>query len=503
MPEAERQPTEGIYPRSIIEHQGTTYSLCGIAGEKMLVVSGSLTDPETGAGFSGTSEADGATYCPLTHANAVVLRQKLPWLRPVPLGLHASVGFGDRLGLATPGHVRAVRKSGLLPIFAQQSVRENARTGFTPQQVLDNAMWGVFQEGWRGDWGADADHVKSKSDLAPFVDAGYSFFTIDPSEVVDPLGDSVQEIAQKRLVNLAHSLPWKALDITLEQLYRLYLGQSFKLLPSSKPNHIDELTLTFDEGSLLTACIKYVKALAQVREMHDHLLGLMNDRLFELEISLDETKSPTSLLEHFYFVSELKRLEVPFISLALRFVGRFEKGVDYIGDVAVFTRELKEHVMIMRYFDGYKLSLHSGSDKFSIYPPLAALAGECIHLKTAGTSYLEALRLIAKINPELFRQILEFARQSYRKDRRTYQVSAQIDRLPKERMLSNADLPDLLNQFDTRQVLHVSFGSVIDRFGIPIKSILDKNEELYYQALERHFVHHLAPFDAVLPGSAN
>ena len=71
------------------------------------------------------------------------------------------------------------------PIFAQQSVRENTRTGRTPQQVLDDAIWGIFQEGWRAPWGADADHVKEIADLAPFVAAGYTFYTIDPSDYVD------------------------------------------------------------------------------------------------------------------------------------------------------------------------------------------------------------------------------------------------------------------------------------------------------------------------------
>ena len=84
-----------------------------------------------------------------------------------PLSLTPSFGFGDRLGLATPGHIAAVRGTNLVPIFAQQSVRENARTGRTPQQVMD------------------ADHLKTIEDIPPFVEAGYTFFTVDPGEHVD------------------------------------------------------------------------------------------------------------------------------------------------------------------------------------------------------------------------------------------------------------------------------------------------------------------------------
>ena len=112
-------------------------------------------------------------------------------MRPRPLGLRKSIGCGDRLGLATPGHVQALRSArrragvrvGLIP--AQQSVRENARTGRTPRQVLDEAMWGLLQEGWHEGFGADADHLKSEEDIAPWVAAGYSLYTIDPGEHVD------------------------------------------------------------------------------------------------------------------------------------------------------------------------------------------------------------------------------------------------------------------------------------------------------------------------------
>src|SRR5690349_21108404 len=104
-----------------------------------------------------------------------------------PLFLLPSFGFGDRLGLATPGHIAALRAAGgkLAPIFAQQSVRENTRTGRTPQQVMDDARRAVDAAGWDAPWGADADHVKTLEDLPPFVEAGYTFFTVDPGEYVD------------------------------------------------------------------------------------------------------------------------------------------------------------------------------------------------------------------------------------------------------------------------------------------------------------------------------
>ncbi|MBV9614266.1 MAG: hypothetical protein JO031_02280, partial [Ktedonobacteraceae bacterium] len=122
------------------------------------------------ANFQGTTqEIDGYTLLlgPQSPENAAALRNQLAWLKPTVLGLRTSVGLGDRLGLATPGHLRAVRAAGdhLAPIPAQQSIREMKRTGRTPQQVMDDAMWGVFAEGWRSDFGADADHLKTPADI--------------------------------------------------------------------------------------------------------------------------------------------------------------------------------------------------------------------------------------------------------------------------------------------------------------------------------------------------
>ena len=116
--------------------------------------------------------------CPRNGPNAAVLRDLLPNLRPRPLGLATSVGFGDRLGMATYGHVQALndiaavpQRSRFAPIFAQQSVRENVRIRRTPRDVLDDATWGCFDAGWRSAVGADADHLKTLADVDTFADS--------------------------------------------------------------------------------------------------------------------------------------------------------------------------------------------------------------------------------------------------------------------------------------------------------------------------------------------
>jgi hypothetical protein len=211
-------------------------------------------------------------------------------------------------------------------------------------------------------------------------------------------------------------------------------------------------------------------------------------------MSVDETDTPTSLEEHFFIASELRRLGVQWVSLAPRYIGRFEKGVDYIGDLAEFEAEIAKHAAIARILGPYKLSIHSGSDKFSIYPIIAQHTRGLVHLKTAGTSYLEALRTVAQVEPALFCEILAYAVERYPQDRATYHVSAQLINVPAPDVLSEAELPGLLEQFDARQVLHVTFGSVLDRFGEQILSMLAAHEEAHYAALEAHFSKHLSPF---------
>jgi hypothetical protein len=219
-----------------------------------------------------------------------------------------------------------------------------------------------------------------------------------------------------------------------------------------------------------------------------------------LEISVDETDQPTSHAEHFYISAELKRLGVKWVSLAPRYVGRFEKGVDYIGDLSAFETCISGHAAIARQLGPYKLSLHSGSDKFSIYPAAMRQTRGLIHLKTAGTSYLEALRTIAAIDIDLLREIYVFARQHYDIDKASYHVSADLSRAPLAENVIN--WPGLLDNFDAREILHVTFGSVLTdkmtsglwRFRERLMEILRSHPESYAAALERHFDRHLTPF---------
>ncbi|MBI4672044.1 MAG: hypothetical protein HY741_10320 [Chloroflexi bacterium] len=484
---------------SHVQHNDATFWMTQDAHRKLLAVRAPTTH-HFPIPFDGEPRALNdnrvLTLCPLTAHNARALRAAVPWLKPVRLGLQTSAGFGDRLGLATVGHIRALRAAraeNLAPIFAQQSIRENARTGRTPPGVLDDATWGAFQAGWKSAVGADADHLKTTDDLDACVAAEYSFYTIDPGEYVNSAADRASATELRHFVDL---LPWQELEGTPRDLATRYAGKTVRL---------ETRNLKPETDDLLRAAAKYGRALAHVAKMYRHLTSTSVE--FELEVSVDETETPTTHVEHYYFASELKRLGVPFISLAPRYSGRFEKGVDYIGDLDAFERDLAVHAEIARCLGPYKLSLHSGSDKFSVYEIAMRQARGLVHLKTAGTSYLEALRTVAQIEPELLRAIYAFAREHYAADRATYHVSAQLARAPLGDALSDADLPALLNQFDARQILHVTYGSVLNardatgkaRFKEEMMAFLRANEDAYAANLEKHFVRHLKPFAANNP----
>jgi tagaturonate epimerase len=478
-----------LLPQSLSICQEAEFGLVQVDAERKLAV---LAQPDSKvfAQFDGDkSEFGNHTLLlgGLTHANAIALRKHLAWLQPQLLGLKTSAGMGDRMGIATPGHVRAMRnfQDKIAPIFAQQSIREMKRTGRSPQQVVDDSTWGVFEEGWKGGLGADADHLKSIEDIDVCLAAGFTFYTFDPGEYVD---NNIQTLSHAEL-----SARYESLSTEIHSELTGLLGQTFNVKGDQ---------ITFDEEILQGTVLKYGNAVAHVSEMHNHLKQKAGGHPFEVEISMDETEQPTTPAEHIYIASELRRLGVEWVSFAPRFVGRFEKGVDYIGDVQAFKRDVAIHAAIARQFGPYKLSLHSGSDKFSIYSIFMEETQGLSHLKTAGTSYLVALRTIASIDSNLMKEIYSFALEHFNTDKLSYHTSAQIDRAPKPDKIK--DWNGLVDQFDAREILHVTFGSVLTdrmgggklRFYDDLVSLLQVYREAYFDNLEDHFVRHLQPFSS-------
>lgn len=414
---------------------------------------------------------------------------------PVPLALQKSFGFGDRLGLATPGHMAAVRRfPDFAPIFAQQSIREMTRTQRTPQEVMAAACQSVETLGFGGKWGADGDHLKTPEDVQSVAAAGFCFFTIDPSAFVNNGADAMEEAALRTEVEalekegLFSGFDWKD----------YYINRVFTVGSRIPP-------LRFDEESLFRAAVKYSRATAHAERMGQAIAKASGGR-GEVEVSVDETDSPTSPLEHLFFALELQRRGVPnLVSLAPRFIGDFEKGIDYRGDLARFEQELKVHVAISKFAGPYKISIHSGSDKFSVYPVIGRVCGGLLHVKTAGTSYLEALRTVARTAPGLFGEIAAYCRGRFDTDRASYHISttqAQVEALPAFQGVAQEAV--YLDEVAGRQLLHVTFGSVLTQgrdasgraFKEGILEVLHRHADLHAELLEKHFVHHLSQLNA-------
>ena len=409
------------------------------------------------------------------------------------LGLDPSFGFGDRIGLATPGHVAAMKQSGagIEPIFPQQSIREMARTGRVPSQVMSEALAGMHAAGWPGRTGADADHLKTTEDVDVTAAVGFTFFTIDPSEHVDAHADDYDEpTLRARFSSIADDVSWLP----------AYRGKSVRLSTGTR--------IVLDEQACLRAAVKSGRALnhaialaGQIRRVNEQAA-----RDYEIELSVDETEQPTTLAEHYIIADQCLQRGMRLVSLAPRYIGDFEKGVDYKGDVPTLEHSLRDHAAIAAMLGPYKLSLHSGSDKLSMYPALARATRGQFHVKTAGTSYLEALRVVARHEPSLFRQVVSFARDHYEKDKATYHVSATLQSAPAAELVgSDAELESLYleNWADVprglgftkpgRQILHCTFGSVLtDRaLGTAIRQVLESHQETYTEVLRDHFCRHL------------
>lgn len=417
--------------------------------------------------------------------------------KPSALGLAPSFGFGDRLGTATPGHLASLKRcggsgstsggGGIKGIFAQQSIREMARTGRNPTQVMDAAAQALAAADFRGAWGSDADHLKTPADVDTTADAGFTFFTIDPSDNVDQQADSY---APQTVNDKYTPVSWAG-D---------YLGQTVTL-----PN---DTAIEFDELTVKRAAVKYGKAIEHALSLAAYIKEAAEKRNqdHEIEISVDETDQPTTLAEHYIIADQLVKAGIALVSLAPRFIGELEKGVDYLGDPRKLEASLRDHNAVAEALGPYKLSLHSGSDKVSMYTAFARATKGRFHVKTAGTSYLEALRVVARHDEKLFRRVIAFSRGRYDADRATYHVHATLDSAPPPPEVSDpyeleglylehwADVPPGKGFTNPgRQILHCTFGSVLTdaELGPAVNDCLAAHPDTYRDLLDDHFGRHL------------
>ncbi|MFC3343543.1 tagaturonate epimerase family protein [Paenibacillus abyssi] len=467
-----------VYEKSYSENGNTKLVMVREGIEKKLLASGSGELYET---LQGT-EQDGYKLCPLTHENRLVLNRYFDYTVPKAFGKKISTfGLGDRLGLASPGHIQTIRGRDVKPVLAQQSIRELALTGRDYRQVIDAACFAVFQEGYKDGFGADGDHLKLEQDIQMSLELGFTMLTLDCSEHID---NSIEGLSEAELKAKYGLLP----EEKRSHYESKYVNKSFA---------IGTETVFFNELSLMKNVLIYDAAVGYMLHIYDTFIKNAG-REIDFEISIDETMTPTAPESHYFVAKELYDRQVDIFSMAPRFCGEFQKGIDYIGDIAQFEKELKLHAAIADHF-GYKLSIHSGSDKFSVFPLVGKYTSGRFHVKTAGTNWLEAVRTVAKVNPGLYRAMHQYALEHFEEATVYYHVTTDISKIKPLSEVSDADLPDYMNEDNARQLIHITYGILLQARNAEGGSLfkeeffrtLIEQEEQYDQSLSSHIGRHL------------
>ena len=287
-----------------------------------------------------------------------------------------SIGIGDRFGKQGAAQLKALiqaREQGIdiTPVW-NKSAREHQIIGTDPKDARIEADEAVKQTGWTGQYFVDADHI-NPTNVGIFVEPS-DFFTLDVAEAIGkPVSDEKAAAFISRYESLIGAIEIPGIDRPLE--------------------------ITRD--LLKKIADSYLSAVEEAASTYEYLVDKKGEGNFVTEVSMDETASPQTPLEMLFILAELGRLGVPAQTIAPKFTGEFHKGVDYVGDVPQFTVEFREDIAVIAYAvekyglpGNLKLSVHSGSDKFSIYGPINQALKDFdagVHLKTAGTTWLEEI----------------------------------------------------------------------------------------------------------------
>jgi hypothetical protein len=287
-----------------------------------------------------------------------------------------SFGIGDRFGHQGKAQLRALMKAkeagiDIVPVW-NKSNREHGIVGTSPEDVRKEADESVGSLGWTGEYHVDADHI-NLSNVDPYIEHS-DFFTIDVADYISQPVDA----DRKRLFMNQH---------------KRYLGELN--IPGIGKTH------RITEGLLSEIADHYLYATQKAAEIYRHIAGRKGEGKFNPEVSMDEVEEPQSPVDMFFILGALAHEKLPLQTIAPKFTGRFNKGVDYEGDLSRFEQEFEEDLRVIDFAinafglpRNLKLSVHSGSDKFSIYPVIGRLIRKYdkgIHLKTAGTTWLEEI----------------------------------------------------------------------------------------------------------------
>ena len=397
-----------------------------------------------------------------------------------------SIGLGDRFSHQGVAQLRAIVKanqSGLdiCPVW-NKSNREHIYVHSHPADVRKEADAAVATLGFAGKYFVDADHI-NLSTVAPFV-ATADFFTLDVASFIGK--ESSPE------------------DVNA------FVASCAKYIGDLKVPGIGQPLVVTDE-LLRKIATKFLAATKQAAEIYTFLKEEKGAENFVTEVSMDEVESPQTPVELLFILKMLGDKGVPVQTIAPKFTGRFNKGVDYTGDLDQFAKEFEEDVLVLDYCvkefglpAEIKLSVHSGSDKFSIYPIMAAVIlkhDKGLHVKTAGTTWLEEVIGLAVAGGDglvLAKQI--YANSLGRKDELCAPYADVID-IDESKLPSVAEVnswssdkfantlrhipghPDYNPNF--RQLIHVAY-KVAAELGVTYTSLLEKYADVVGSCVEEN-----------------
>ena len=389
-----------------------------------------------------------------------------------------SIGTGDRFGCQGKAQLRAIIKAKEenldIAIVWNKSHREHVIIGTTPADVLDEAQNAIRELNWSGNYYVDADHV-SLSNIDLFIDSS-NFFTLDVADIIGQ----------------------RASDEEINS----FIAKYERLQGKMKIPNLEE-PLMVNDDVLRTIAAKYLLAVKEAGRIYRKIEKKKGKGNFITEISMDETSEPQTPIEIFFILAAISEENIPIQTIAPRFYGKFIKGVDFIGSVERFGKEFEMLLAIIQHavkefslLDNLKLSIHSGSDKFSIYSIINRALRKYdagIHLKTAGTTWLEELIGLAMTGGKGLELVKEIYIKAYnRYDELCLPYAAVID-IDKEKLPHPENVSKWSNnQFSSslrhdlscgdynsnfRQLLHIGY-KIAAEMGSRYIEALKTNEEI-------------------------
>ncbi|QDV25536.1 tagaturonate epimerase family protein [Aureliella helgolandensis] len=403
-------------------------------------------------------------------------------------------GVGDRFAHQAGAQLRAFEQLAadgvdVTPVW-NKSNREHTFVGSQPQSVYDAAQAAVASRGWKKPWHVDADHIQLKT-VDAFIPCS-DFFTID---VADSIG---KPAASKDIAAFVERHPELVGKLTLDGL--------------SAP-------LEVTQADVQRVAEQYLLAVQEAGEIYRHIATTKGADKVIAEISMDETDAPQTPPELLIILVAIADEKIPVQTIAPKFTGRFNKGVDYVGDLQQFTREFNDDVAVIAHAvktyglpETLKLSVHSGSDKFSLYPIIREClqrTGAGLHIKTAGTTWLEEIIGLAEAGGDglaLAKEIYAYALEHVEEFCAPYASVIDIDasQLPSADTVASWSGPRLASAIrhiqgnehfnpHMRQLLHVSF-KVAAKHGTRYTDMLKANEEIVGGEVTKNiYERHLRP----------